>query len=88
MQIKLILLLLLLLPVKLQAKNTWMVMNIYGNVHLLSHLNEMSTMVLVIHLWGGGGGGGFGVFWGGGGAGRTLGIFEWGCAAGTLEPLV
>ena len=50
------LLLLLLLPVKLQAKNTWMVMNIYGNVHLLSHLNEMSTMVLVIHLWGGGGG--------------------------------
>ena len=68
------LLLLLLLPVKLQAKNTWMVMNIYGNVHLLSHLNEMSTMVLVIHLWGGGGG--------------TLGIFEWGCAAGTLEPLV
>ena len=66
-------LLLLLLPVKLQAKNTWMVMNIYGNVHLLSHLNEMSTMVLVIHLGGGGG---------------TLGIFEWGCAAGTLEPLV
>ena len=37
-QIKLMLLL-LLLPVKLKAKNTWMVMNIYGNVHLLSHLN-------------------------------------------------
>ena len=37
MQIKLMLL--LLLPVKLKAKNTWMVMNIYGNVHLLCHLN-------------------------------------------------
>ena len=24
----------------------------------------------------------------GGGGGGTLGIFEWGCAAGTLEPLV
>ena len=24
---------------------------------------------------------------GGGGEGGTLGLFEWGCAAGTLEPL-
>ena len=34
-----LLLLLLLLPVKFKAENTWMVMNISGNVFLLSHLN-------------------------------------------------